>query len=134
MKKFMDFASSARSRPKKQQCAGFVLVLGMALFVAGCGKTKDSSTSAAPAPQSTQNSSTAPAAAPQTATTTQSTNNPGPDLQKLNHALLQYVVRTHHKPASFDEFASQSGIHIPPPPAGKKYALDSRGFIILVNQ
>ena len=36
-------------------------------------------------------------------------------------------------PANFDEFAASADIKIPPPPAGKKYVINSHGLINLVN-
>ena len=36
-------------------------------------------------------------------------------------------------PANFEEFAASANIQIPPPPAGKKYVINSHGLISLVN-
>jgi hypothetical protein len=42
-------------------------------------------------------------------------------------------MQNHRVPANFAEFAASAGIQIPPPPAGKKYILNSHGLISLVN-
>jgi hypothetical protein len=42
-------------------------------------------------------------------------------------------MKYHRRPQTFEEFASTAGFQIPDPPAGKKYALDKNGFIMLVN-
>ena len=57
-----------------------------------------------------------------------------PDLRPLNHALLIWIVHNRRHPAGFEEFAANAGIQIPPPPPGKKYIIDSRGLISLVNR
>jgi hypothetical protein len=92
------------------------------MLAAGCGK-KSAEPAAGP---------TATQPANQGDATTNATN-AAPDLQKLNHAMMQYVARNHYKPASIEEFAAKSGIEIPPPPPGKKYTMNSRGFIVLVD-
>jgi len=57
-----------------------------------------------------------------------------PDLRELNGALFDWVVQHQRRPANFEEFAASAGIQIPPPPPGKKYALNSRGLVSLVNR
>jgi hypothetical protein len=113
-------------------CAG--LVCATVLLAAGCGKQAQSPT---PPPPDTNASQPAPAtpatavnATPAPAVTT---TNAGPDLRELNGELVSWIIQNHRRPASVEDFAASSGIHIPPPPPGKKYALNGRGLIILVN-
>jgi hypothetical protein len=54
-------------------------------------------------------------------------------LQGLNRALLGWTIRNRRHPQTFEEFAGSAGFQIPAPPAGKKYSLSPRGFVILVN-
>ena len=61
------------------------------------------------------------------------TNSAGPDLRALNQALIGWRIQNRRVPASFAEFAASAGIQIPPPPAGKKYVINSHGLISLVN-
>jgi hypothetical protein len=63
------------------------------------------------------------------------TPNGEPDLGELNRSLLRWVMANRRKPASFEDFAATANVTIPPPPAGKKYAINpSTMHIVLVNQ
>ncbi len=63
------------------------------------------------------------------------TPNGEPDLAELNRSLLRWVMANRRKPASFEDFAATANVTIPPPPAGKKYAINkSTMHIVLVNQ
>jgi hypothetical protein len=43
-------------------------------------------------------------------------------------------MRTNHRhPQNFEDFANTANIQIPAPPSGKKYTLNGRGFIVLVD-
>jgi len=127
-----------------------ILILGIALLAAGCGK-KESATAAAVAAtnapeaaqaaapsdsQPTPNVSPAPAVAkpPEIGVTVgPSTDSNLSSVQQLNRALLRYRMQNHRMPSSVEELASSSGIQLPPPPAGKKYAFTGRGFVALVD-
>jgi hypothetical protein len=106
----------------------------------GCGKPKNATTAVPPPPAS--DSAAAPEANSVPANRMQPTPPPvsfdsspnGPtQVQSLNRALLGWKMKNHRRPQNFEEFASTAGFQIPAPPAGKKYALDSKGFIVLVN-
>jgi len=51
-------------------------------------------------------------------------------LQQLSLELRRYVVRTHKIPKTFEEFAANSNVQFPPPPAGKKYAIEGQVVIL----
>ena|SRR5690348_10572038 len=51
-------------------------------------------------------------------------------LQELSLELRRYVVRTHKIPKTFEEFAANSNVQFPPPPAGKKYAIEGQAVIL----
>ena len=118
------------------------LILGVAMFAAGCGKKESaapSATTAAP-----QQTATPETANPNTAAAT-ATNRPvyipsmsaadtgTPVLQQLNLSVIQYRMQNHRNPTSVEELAAFAGVQIPPPPPGKKYAFNKRGLIVLVD-
>jgi hypothetical protein len=59
--------------------------------------------------------------------------NGDPDLHQLDQAMLRWIVGNRRSPSSFQEFAASAGVAIPPPPPGKKYAIEPSMHIILVN-
>lgn len=52
-------------------------------------------------------------------------------LQQLSQELRNYVVRTRTVPRSFDEFVAKSHLQVPPPPAGKKYAIQGQAVVLV---
>lgn len=142
METFTGSARCAGCQTTRGRVFYLVLVLGVAMFIVGCGKKSENPPAGATMapPQSNQavvppsspapggNSQPVPAAAPATNTDTASTN-----LKELNHALTRWVVQNHQRPTSFEDFVARSNIQVPPPPAGKKYVI-KRGFIVLENQ
>jgi hypothetical protein len=42
-------------------------------------------------------------------------------------------MQNHRNPGSVEEASSVTGIQLPPPPAGKKYSLNGKGFVVLVD-
>jgi hypothetical protein len=114
-------------------------VVAIAAILVGCGhKTAansngptvtpdDSNPAPAPPSQSVDAASVAPvtvAAAP----------DGGADLRDLNHAYVGWIIQTHQRAKSFEEYVAASGVSVPPPPAGKKYVIDGNGFIAIQNQ
>jgi hypothetical protein len=141
------FSGSARFAGCKLAQAGvscLALVLGAAMFAAGCGKKSEKpSSSATPPLQTTQDTSqpAAPGSAVNSqplpvalATNAAGVTNAAPDLKQLNHAYIAWIVQNRRHLKTFEEFVSASGMQVPPPPAGKKYIIDHSGFIALVNQ
>ena len=58
----------------------------------------------------------------------------GADLKQLNHVYIGWIVQTHQRPKTFEEFVSLSGVQVPPAPDGKKYVIDRNGFVNLVSR
>lgn len=96
--------------------AGMVLLLGAS---AGCGKRP------APPPPAPATNAVAAATmpAPETA-----------DLTQMTRDLRRWIVRNQRPPKNYDEFAATAGSQYPPPPAGKKFAIDKSMHVILVNR
>jgi hypothetical protein len=134
MKTVFDFAWCARCQPKS-----WIASLAFALVVtAGCGKSSSSAGSVTPSASTDSASVQTPATAPVPQQNRQPVTSASPDdtqtmLQGLNRALMGWMIRNHRHPSTFEEFASSANMQIPDPPAGKKYALSARGFVVLVN-
>ena len=117
------------------------LIWGVAMFATGCGKKESaapSGTTAAPQQTATQETAAAtapspPAYIPPTPAATAAANNGTLVFQQLNRYVLQYRMQNHRNPASVEELAAFAGVQVPPPPPGKKYAFNNRGFIVLVD-
>ncbi|HEV2453403.1 MAG TPA: hypothetical protein VGY98_04035 [Verrucomicrobiae bacterium] len=111
----------------------------VAMAMAGCSKSDTAAPRAVPSqapvtvtPSAPPTTSASTAQAPQPAAQT------APDdtkrtLQMLNRSLMQWMIQNRHHPRTFQEFANTANVQIPVPPPGKMYALDHRGFIVLVN-
>jgi hypothetical protein len=135
MNMVFDVARFAVRQPK-----GWALCLPLALaLTAGCSKSSPPPQAVAPLVSS--DSTSAPQNVPPPPMAMQ---NPGPvvaagpdDTQKmmqgLNRALVGWMIRNRRHPKTFEEFASSANMQIPDPPAGKKYTLNAKGFIILVS-
>lgn len=141
MKTFSGFARFPGRQSTRVGVFALALVLGAAMFAAGCGKAKSTGPAAGATPplQTTQdvsqpttaNSQPVPATP---ATTVAAAPNAGPDLMPLNQALRGWLMRNRRVPASFEEFAATAGVTIPPPPVGKKYAITKRMEVVLVDR
>jgi hypothetical protein len=75
---------------------------------------------------------TSPPVPPQPSFQSTATDTSLTQLQVLNRALMGWMIKNHRHPRDFQEFASTANIQIPAPPAGQKYTLNQRGFIVLV--
>jgi len=138
MKLPCSFRGGAARGTRVGQVLGAGLVCAAALLAAGCGRQAQSPTPSAPAPQDTSASQPAPAT-PTTVANSEpapvaTATNAAPDLRPLNQALLGWIVRNQRHPANFEDFAATAGIQIPQPPSGKKYIINGRGLISLVNR
>ncbi len=124
---------------------GVSCLLLAALCSTGCHKAVDTTAAVPPAPGTNQDSqaiiadtqSHAPVPAPVVADPNAPPlvkPNGDPDLHQLDRAMLRWLVANQRRPSSFAEFAASAGVTIPPPPPGKKYALNQGMHVILVNQ
>jgi hypothetical protein len=52
-------------------------------------------------------------------------------LNQLALELRKYIMRTRSVPKNFDEFVAKSGIQFPPPPEGKKYAIQGQAVVLV---
>ncbi len=117
---------------KQMRYFGLCLVLGFGLM-AGCRKSEPATAptdaqgagEAVPSPRGTDFPiSNAPAV------TIPPSDDPQQTLRQLSLELRRYVVRTHKVPRNFEEFAANANLQYPPPPAGKKYAIDGQAIIL----
>ena len=116
-------------------------VLVIAALAAGCRKhepaaatTPTNSASADAATPADEAPTRGPGIAPPpTAVTVPDTGDTKATLSQLSLELRKYVLRTKSAPSSFEDFVAKSQVQAPPPPAGKKYALQS-GAVVLVNR
>jgi len=110
---------------------GLAIVAGVTVLLTGCNKAKSPPGEVSvPAPAASTNAAPADASAAATDTTT----NGQPDMRALNRQFISYELENHTHFKTLDEYQAAAHIQLPPPPAGKKYAIDKRGYITLANQ
>jgi len=109
------------------------LVLGVALSVTSCSKkeTPPPATNTPSAPQTNTPLTPVPSM-------TNSVVAPGTDadltvIQRLNQAAIGFRMQKQRYPSTVEEVAAFAGIQLPAPPPGKKYAFNSRGLVVLVD-
>jgi len=119
---------------------GCGLAASLMLVLAGCGKPAPAKDTSGPpaAPDHPSSIAADPAASsrpagPQAPPGTP-TSQPPQGIRDMERVLVGYVIRTHHRPKTFEEFVAATNLQVPPPPAGKKYSLASNMHIVLVNQ
>jgi hypothetical protein len=110
----------------------------LAFSLVGCGKGNKPVEAAAPPPSADASAAVPPGpppmnptAVPVTATATNASG--GTDYSELNRDVRRWLLRNRRPPKDFAEYAATATIQIPPPPAGKKYALDKHLHILLIN-
>jgi hypothetical protein len=124
---------------------GFTFALLAVLFFAGCGKTNSSSSAKITAQDTNPPAGSAKdhlpiymspsvARANDVLVSNSTTTNTAPDLAELDRGLLQWILRNRRRPDNFADFAATAGIHIPPPPKGKKYVIAKNMHIQLVDR
>jgi hypothetical protein len=59
---------------------------------------------------------------------------PVKNASELDRALSNWVARNRRAPRNFEEFAATAGVNIPPPPNGKRYAIDKTGHVVLIKR
>jgi len=107
-----------------------------AAFLAGCRQSKDTarnsaSSSAQQTAQGQTQGEASPALQPPQSTPGQQANAEPLD---LNRELRKWILKNRRPPKNFDDFAGSSGVEVPPPPDGKKYAIDKTMHVILVKR
>jgi hypothetical protein len=128
-----------RSRWTIARALTVIGVLLVTVVMVGCGQKKtvvvntpvvpDAGSNAATTPQSTQ-----PTLAQAVGATVPVAPEGGADLRQLNQVYFRWIVQTHQRAKTFEDFVARSGINVPPPPQGKKYLIDHAGFIAMQNQ
>ena len=123
----------------QQLAGGLAIVAGISMLLAGCSKAKAPS-NVANTPPPAQSTNPEPAAAapdnpqlPPTAVADTTTNGQ-PDFRGLNRQFISYEVQNRCHFKTIEEYAAAANVQFPPPPAGKKYALDKKGYIALVDR
>jgi predicted small lipoprotein YifL len=115
-------------------------LLALTLTICGCGKKKPleaaNSSGATQTPSSTQPTLGAPGPGPQVLRQPETIAQPDgqTDLHALNRCLVRWLIANKRRPKDFADFAATAGVPIPPPPAGKQYAIGTNMHIVLVNQ
>ena len=135
MKKVFDFGRFIVRQPKGGGCVALIWVV--LLLVVGCSKSNNPPpTTPSPSSDATNTPTASAAAAPITyspATVATNASDTQTQLQTLNKAMIGWMIKNHRHPQNFAEFASSTDVQIPAPPPGKKYTLNQRGFITLVD-
>ena len=134
MKKVFNFGRLIVRQPKGGGCVA--LIWAALLLVAGCSKPNTPPPTPPPSSDVTNTPATSSTVAPITyapATGATNASDTQTELQTLNKALLGWMIKNRRHPQDFAEFASTANIQIPAPPPGKKYTLNQRGFITLVD-
>ena len=140
MKSFMDFGVCTRLKATFGRKLPFALTMAAALLAAGCGKKETPATNTSSGARNPAASNAEPAIAPLTPVLSQ-TNPivvPAADsdlsvVQQLNRAAIGFRMEKHRYPTTVEEVAAFAGIQMPTPPAGKKYILNRRGLVVLVD-
>lgn len=112
------------------------LPLLLSAVLTGCGKEDEPSpTPAAPAAGTVVEPSRAPVYKPAPQTAVPAATPAGePDFASMNRELRRWILRNQRPPKDFEEFAASSGVQFPPPPAGKRYAIDKTMHVVLVKR
>ena len=120
-----------------------VVVLAAAFFLTGCWKKPETSPPAprpavqsSPAPSTQKTVASTPGYVVYSGTNVVNASHAPPSLKEITAALDRWITRHQRQPTNFAEFADdpRTVIRVPSPPPGKKYAIDNRRHVILVNR
>jgi type IV secretory pathway VirB10-like protein len=138
-----------------------ITIMAAVFLLTGCGKkpeTSSTTTKTAVQPTNAQKATTAPVQNPPTAPVQNSqTPAPGtqmggapkpytivappgqtvsgpPNLKMMSTAVRVWIGMHQAVPMNFEQWAATPNIAYPPPPPGKKYALDKKLHVVLVNR
>ena len=127
-----------RSLPRMTRQLRSVLclsALGLVLFTAGCNKkpvataAPDTNSAAAMPP----NTAPGPAPTPAAVETIPASDNMADILAQLTRELHRTMIGRKLS-GSFEEFVAIRQLSVPPPPAGKKYAISKQWRVVLVDK
>jgi hypothetical protein len=110
--------------------------VGLITLSGGCSKKAEAN---APAPAATNQTQAdgAPIGPPEMPAPQVQPGTPPPtvsDPAELNRELRKWILRNRRTPKDFNDFASTAGIQVPPPPEGKRYAIDKTMHVVLVKR
>jgi hypothetical protein len=139
MTSYFDFAKMATKNRLTNDLSArwiaMVLLVAVLFVISGCGQKADKAASTSSTDVTSTAAAPAPAFQPTVApAAVAAVPGGGADLKDLNHAYIRWIVQSHIRPKTFEEFAAKSKIQFPPAPAGKKYVIDKAGFIAIVSQ
>ena len=111
--------------------------MSVGLMLSGCGKHPSPSQSETPVPNPatavTAQNLPKPAGPPTVVTVNPADPAAAADLSALSRSLRGWIVGHRRLPNSFEEFVSSANLTVPPPPPGKKYAIN-KSTVILVDR
>jgi predicted small lipoprotein YifL len=111
-----------------------IAIMAAVFLLTGCGKKPETSTSAVQSAPRQTNNQTPAVSAPAVASPGQTNVTATPDLKQMTKDVHIWMANRRRIPKDFEEFAASVSIKFPPPPPGKKYALDKAMRVILVNR
>jgi hypothetical protein len=124
----------------KSKIVVWLTVSCIALLLGACGKRAETpapNQAATPAvdnaPAPANPPTPAPAVAPAAGAYPVVDANGAADLAELSRQLRTWIVGHRRLPQSFEEFVSTANLKVPPPPPGKKYAIN-KSTVILVDR
>jgi hypothetical protein len=129
--------------PYRQSRANWLAMTGLlalALAICSCSRKKSLDTEKSSADiqtaASVQSASGAPGPGAQLLRQPETIAQPDgqTDLHALNRCLIRWLIANKRRPKDFADFEATAGVSIPPPPAGKQYAIGKNMHIVLVSQ
>ena len=120
-----------------------VVSLFAAMLVGGCSKREPTAGTgtATNTPQAERSGATpaaappsrgpAPTAPPATGAVIPDSGDVNATLNRLSLELRKHVVGTRSVPKNFEDFIAKSHVQAPPPPAGKKYAIQDQAVVLV---
>jgi len=134
---FRRTSAQVEQHPRFGRLGLITFSLAIALSAAGCSEKNSPPVSAAASSETNaviSEVSHAPTYDAPPQTTAIALNGTEPDLAQMNRELRKWLMRNHRRPKNFEEFAASANVQFPPPPAGKKYSIDSRMHVVLIKQ
>jgi hypothetical protein len=120
---------------------GIALLLASTLFVSGCSRKSGEMGNSQANAQTNQVVETAPPvgapvppaqSAPETTSIVQADGQA--NMAELDRVARTWMLRNHRRPTSWEDFAANAGVQIPPPPPGKKYVVSRDMRVTLMDR